>query len=194
MSYCSRCGFVGVVTGWSNSSINTGTHDDDPDLDLTNPDHLHVASVHQIRFMNPDVRTALIPNVTAAHRSMLDAPRLAALNPLNQVVPFLGDDHAPIAVPEMHAWIEEDDNSKHFTTKHSPNDRYYVITRGLKFTGVVCGSYLNTIYAAHGVSQGGAPAMNFRADAEFAWLCYFYGGECARILNAVIQPEVPIFA
>jgi hypothetical protein len=192
MTFCSKCGFVGVIRGLPTPISHVGS-DEDANLDLTDPNNLSLASTRQIRTMASNVRATLMPLVTVAHRSLLDIPRLAALNPLNQVVPFLGDDHAPMSVPELHAWIDEEDGTKHITTKHSPNDRYYLIVRGLKFTGVVRGSYLNTIYAAHGVSQGGAPAMNFRADAEFAWLCYFYGGKCARIVNAVIQPEVPVF-
>jgi hypothetical protein len=137
-------------------------------------------------------RDALLLKMSLNDVAKLDAEKLAALNPLNKVVPFLGDDEAPPSRPEYHEFIKED-GTRHAKLKLSPNDRYYLVFRGLKFTGVVRGSHLYSIYGARGIQHAGGQAMNTRPEAEFAWLTAYYAGTCARVINAIVNPEVPVF-
>jgi hypothetical protein len=120
---------------------------------------------------------------------------LAQISPqdLNKIVPFLGDDEAPMSWPEYHEFNRQD-GTRHAKLKLSPNDRYYLVFRGIKFTGIVRGSHLYTVYGATGIPHAGGQAMNTRPEAEFAWLTTYYAGRCGRVVKAVVMPDLPVYA
>jgi hypothetical protein len=158
---------------------------------LTQVDNIMLASPHQLREMESQVRETLVPQITEQHLRTIDATRLAAINPLDKVVPFRGDD-GPVEVCEYPYWIV----GAQQVTKMKPHaqDRFYLHFRGRGFTGVVRGIELSKEIAAPTVAHAGGQTMHSRADAEFAWLTGYYAGVCGRVVDAVLYPEVPEYA
>jgi hypothetical protein len=192
LSTCNRCGYVGVITKLFVRSAARAAKDEDNSLDLTIPANAALASPRQLRLMAPAQREILINKLSPQDCRSLDSTRLAAINPLHKIVPFEGDDEAPLGLPEYHEFMLGD--CKHVSLKLSPCDRYYLIIRGVKFCGVVRGSHLHSIHAVSGALQNGNQSVNTRAGAEFAWLTAFYAGTCARVIDTIVHQELAVFA
>jgi hypothetical protein len=164
---------------------------DEHTLDLANPQNIMLAAPHQLRQMEVEIRHNLLSRMTLEHLLAIDATRLAAINPLNKVVPFRGDEE-PIEVRKYPTWIQG--ACKVVKMKPHSRDRFYLHFRGCGFTGVVRGTEVSKEVAAPTVAHAGGQIMELRADAEFAWLTGFYAGVCGKVIKKVLKPEIPEYA
>jgi hypothetical protein len=190
---CSDCGSWSVVIkSFATPARPAQNADEMQGLDLSNVADAKLASMRQLRSIREDDRAILSTVMTETDRKEFGPTRLAILNPLNQVVPFEGDDEAEPGLPEMQYFMHE--GVRRLKIKPSANDRYYIVMRGLEFTGVVRGAHLYNIYAAPGISNSGGQGIDTRAEAELAWFTAFYAGRCAKVFPETAVPAVPFFA
>jgi hypothetical protein len=189
---CGNCGSFDVVCQPFTSDLQPftpmTTMNNNHDMDLTNVVNLKLLSPYQIRTMETATRDSLKLKLKDEDIVGLDVVQLAALNPLNKTVDYLGEEDTidrVSSVAKFQGYLDD---------RSWVGDRYYLIFRGRDFTGVVRGLCLHEDHELpKSIAHSGGQAFDSRVDAEYAWLQGYYAGICGKVCKAVVDPDVPLF-
>jgi hypothetical protein len=110
----------------------------------------------------------------------LSARQAAALNFEGKVVPLKGLEHAdPIPACSLHQLCQRCIHSA-LRQAQVQGDRWYMLEKGVHFSGVIQGFKTYHPYTL-GVAEVGGGQYATKAEAEFEWLRAFYAGRCGEV-------------
>jgi hypothetical protein len=158
---------------------------------IISPESVRRATPAELRQISATEREVLIAALTPADLAALSSYQLAVINPARMVVPFKGDPtpHTPQA--RRAATFKDDKGVHRYLYQLPAQHRWYVIVRGVGFTGVVRGSRLFDTYGRSVPGAGAASFREVREEAEEEWLAAFYERKCGTY-DVFMQTTVPV--
>jgi hypothetical protein len=165
---------------------------EDKPIDLTDPEQALAADPAHLRVLSDEDKALLRFNITAFRRDLrrqFSQKQRWAFNADATTIPFRNDssDGGPSI---YHVTRSETATGTRVHLSGAAKDQWYVIVKGVGFTGVARGvrSY---VAAVSGVPHAFGSKAPSKAEAESMWLEYHATGQ-TQVLNAPRTPRPPI--